>query len=92
MSASPQWKVFNAEGQYIASCKCVEDAACLVAFNGDGSTIRLGHSSAKIAWKEGAMRQPAAESYDYVVEICHEFQAKCWTEFYKKFPDLEVLP
>lgn len=67
MAASPAWKVYNSAGEYIAACKHLEDAACLVAFNGDGATIRSGHS--RVVWREGAETQSAAESYDHVVEI-----------------------
>jgi hypothetical protein len=76
MASSPGLKIFNAEGQYIAACKAGEDAACLVAFNGAGSTIRHGHAKSSIVWTEGSETQSAAESYDFVVTtICARIKA-----------------
>jgi len=66
MAAAPRYKVFNPEGRYVAACKHVEDAACLVANYGDGATIRLSHAKRDAAWTEGAEDQPAGESYDHV--------------------------
>ena len=66
MAASPMWKVYDAEKDYRAACKGVEEAACLVAFLGDGATIRCEHTL--IVWTEGQEDQPAAESYDHVAE------------------------
>ena len=65
MARSPEWKVYDSGGEYIAACKHVEDAAALVAFRGVGSTIRLGHGM--IMWTEGPDGE-AGESYDRVVE------------------------
>lgn len=73
MAASPRFKVFNADGVYVASCKFLEDAAALVAFNGAGAQIRDGHT--RIIWSEGSEMQPAAESYDYVVKMA---QSRCF--------------
>lgn len=66
MAATPRWKVFNSSGEYIAATKHVEDAAILVAANGNGSTIRDGHTKADIRWTEGSEDFPAGESYDRV--------------------------
>lgn len=67
MAASPRYKVFNPEGEYVASCKHIEDAAALVANYGNGATIRDGHSPKNAVWTEGKESQPAAESYDFVL-------------------------
>ena len=69
MAASPMWKVYSAEREYRAACKAVEEAARLVAFLGDGATIRAEHTL--ILWTEGAEGQSAAESYDHVAEVVH---------------------
>lgn len=66
MAASPNYKVYSPAGEYEASCKHVESAAALVAFLGDGATIRYLHK--RTVWTEGKEAQPAAESYDYVVD------------------------
>lgn len=67
MAASPDWKVYDADKKYRAATKDVEDAAVLVAFYGDGATIRYGHDF--VVWTEGKEFQPAAESYDFVHEV-----------------------
>lgn len=69
MAGSPVWKVFSADGLYVAACKHVEDAACLVAMRGDGTTIRYQHKF--VVWTEGAEKQAAGESYDYVADIAN---------------------
>lgn len=69
MAASPMWKVYNAEKKYRAACKDVEEAAVLVAFLGDGATIRCDHCL--VLWTEGKEDQPAAESYDHVTSTVH---------------------
>ena len=51
MAKAPRWKVYNADGKYVAACKYAEDAATVVA-SYDGGTIRDGHH--KIVWREGA--------------------------------------
>ncbi len=68
MGASPRFKIFTADNEYIGSTKYVEDAAAVVALNGPGSTIRDGHS--KRVWVEGpAGDGSAAESYDAVAIV-----------------------
>jgi hypothetical protein len=67
MASAPPWKVYSADGEYVAACKDIEDAAALVAFRGDGAQIRYEHRY--IVWREGAEQQPAAESYDYVASM-----------------------
>lgn len=48
-----------------ARCLHAEEAACLVAFLGNGARIVVGR---RTVWEEGKEVQPAAESYDYVTE------------------------
>lgn len=67
MAASPKWKVYAPNGEYRASCKYIEDAACLVAIFGEGATINHGHG--KALWREGSEDQSAGESYDHVAEV-----------------------
>ena len=50
MAASPRWKIFDSEGQYQASAKDAFLAAMIVAFLGDGATIRDGHTLKSIVW------------------------------------------
>lgn len=74
MAASPQWKVYTKAKEYTAATKHVEEAACLVAFLGDGATIRASH--AFVVWTEGSEDQGAAESYDHVVEVVEKRMAE----------------
>lgn len=68
MAASPSWKVYSKDGEYLASFKYPEHAAALVAALGvDGSTIRWGH--VLTVWTEGVDGH-AGESYDAVAERC----------------------
>lgn len=69
MAASPKWKVYMGD-EYRAACKYVEDAAALVAFLGDGATIRSGHRL--VLWTEGKETEAAGESYDSVAATVHE--------------------
>jgi hypothetical protein len=66
MAAAPQWKIYNDDGEYIAACKYIEDAAVIVANQPDGSTIRDGHRT--VVWTEGRDGR-AWESYDWVAEV-----------------------
>ena len=72
MAATPKFKVFDKRSIYLAACKRPEEAAVLVAFLGDGATIRDGHSTKDIVWLEGMEHQSASESYDYVATIIQE--------------------
>ncbi len=68
MAASPRFKVYDADGEYVASFKYLEHAACLVAgIGGAGTTIRDRHAT--ILWTEGSEEFPAAESYDGVAQV-----------------------
>ena len=51
MGASPQFKIYNKKGEYIASTKYADDAAVLVAARGSG-TVRIGHSKKDILYDE----------------------------------------
>lgn len=56
----------------IAACAHAEDAACIIAGTcGPGAQIRYQRIG-PVLWTEGAERQPAAESYDYVATTCAE--------------------
>lgn len=71
MAATPEYKVYNAQKEYVAACKYALDAAILVSNYNDGATIRHGHSLKGIVWTEGAEDQPAGESYDHVADVIH---------------------
>lgn len=69
MAASPHLKIYDSKGIYQAATKEAEAAAALVAFYGNGATIRDGHRVVDVVWTEGQERIPAFESYDTVAEI-----------------------
>jgi hypothetical protein len=69
MAASPQWKVYTPQGEYVASAKHTEGASLLMSLYGDGSTIRFDHR--KIVWTEG-IDGNASQSYDYTAEQIHK--------------------
>ena len=70
MAASPCWKVFNPQGEYVASCKHVEDAAMIVGSYGEGA--RISYQRRFTVWHEGHEHQAAADSWDYVAQVVHE--------------------
>ena len=76
MSSSPQFKVYDSENNYMAACKDIFSAAVLVAFYGDGATIRHGHSTRDIVWREGGEIQSAADSYDFTDEVVSKRMAQ----------------
>ena len=66
MGATPPWKVYRANGDYLAATISPEYAAMLLsALGDDGATIRHGHTRKDIAWTEGEDGY-AANSYDRV--------------------------
>jgi hypothetical protein len=50
MAASPEYKVFNPQREYIAACKHPEDAAAIVALYGYGSQIEW---MGCVVWHDG---------------------------------------
>lgn len=71
MTESPRFKVYNADGMYIAACRHIEDAAAVVALHGDGATIRDGHPRTRTVWLEGRDGK-AGDSFDVVGEVAYE--------------------
>lgn len=73
MAASPKYKVYSHEREYMGSVKYAEDAARLVSGMQDGATIRIGHTW--IVWTEGTDGEAGA-SYDEVRELVHRREAE----------------
>jgi len=70
MAASPKWKVYTEDGEYIASVKRPQFGAMILAGLGQPqSTIRIGHRY--IMWTE-SVDGDSAESYDVVAQTCTE--------------------
>ena len=68
MAASPRYKIYSSDNEYIASVKYVTDAAVLVGVH-CGGTVRDGHLKRDTVWHEGAERFYASDSYDGAAEI-----------------------
>lgn len=66
--ATPEHKVYDGHGQYIAACRYAEDAAAILAIH-PGGTLRLDHRV--ILWREGGESLSAGESYDVVARTVH---------------------
>lgn len=70
MASTPKWKVFDRHGVYVASCKEIEAAACLMTLYGEGATIRAGHQKSSTVWTEGDEGDGyAGDSYDAVAAL-----------------------
>lgn len=67
------WLVYSDTGERIGSLRYAEDAARLVA-DCEGWTIREGASL--VVWREGAEKQRAGESFDFVAYTCHQRSAE----------------
>lgn len=63
------YKVYAEDGEFLASCRYVIDAATIVGAMGAG-TIRFEHR--RIVWREGSEDFSAAESYDGVEAIIRD--------------------
>jgi hypothetical protein len=72
MAGSPRFKVYNPQGEYVASCKHVEDAAMLVGNYGEGAKIRDGMNGKRVVWHEGKESVSASDSYDEVYSVVWE--------------------
>jgi hypothetical protein len=69
VAATPSLEIFSAEGEYVASVKYFDDAACLISFYGDGAQVRSGHGKKEILWTEGSESFPAGDNYNGAVDI-----------------------
>ena len=83
MAGSPRYKVYDAKKVYQAATKEAEAAAALVAFYGDGATIRLDHGA--VLWTEGKEAIPANESFDTVAETVYARQGANARASYAKY-------
>lgn len=81
MAASPEWKIYSSDGEYMAATKYAEDAAVLVGAMGEGATVRCSHSKKHIVWTEGNETISASESFDECAEICRDRRDRIDREF-----------
>ena len=68
MGSTPQFKVFTAANEYVASIKYLSDAAAFVSVLGEGATVRNGHAKKATIWTEGITGN-AYDSYDEAAEV-----------------------
>lgn len=72
MAKSPRWKVYDGQGNYLASCKEPEMAAAIIGGVGvEGWTIRHSHRKSDVVWTEGIDGR-AGESYDTVAVLAYQ--------------------
>lgn len=69
MSKSPEFKVYDASGKYMAAVREIEAGAALLGSIYPGGTIRLGHRT--ILYHDG-VDGDAGDSYDAVVDVCFQ--------------------
>ncbi len=71
MAGAPEWKVYDADGVYMAACKELCGAATLATYYGAGATIRYQHG--RPLWTEGMQADgKASEDYPRFSQIVHE--------------------
>ena len=70
MAASPQFKIYNEEGEYIGALKYAVDAARLIGTMPNGTSIRYGHRH--IVWTEGKEEVAAYRNLMQVTQIIDE--------------------
>jgi hypothetical protein len=71
MGSTPQFKVFTAANEYVASIKYLSDAAAFVSVLGEGATVRSGHAKKDTIWTEGITGN-AYDSYDEAAEAMQD--------------------
>jgi hypothetical protein len=62
-----RYKVYDHQGEHIASCKHPVEAAVLVGVQPDGATVRAEHNL--VVWIEGSEGWGAGDSYDQTADI-----------------------
>ena len=82
MAGSPQFKAYDANGEYVAAFKDIYDAARFTATSDTGSSIRDGHGVKRTIWTQWhpwedapvvayGVVGDAGESYDAVADAWH---------------------
>ena len=65
MASQLIWKVYNGEGEHIASTRDPEEAAALVGMRDNGK-VRV---DGRIVWREGQEEDHAGNSYDFAAGV-----------------------
>ena len=71
MAASPRFKIYNNDNQYIGCMHDISDCVLAIA-DRKGCSIRQGHAKKNIIWHEGHESQPSSESFDFVIDLCNK--------------------
>lgn len=66
------FRVFRADGMFIAVCQSPLQAAMLVSILGAGSSIRDSLFRGDLLWLEGSEQQAAGDDFDYAVDTITE--------------------
>ena len=72
-------KVYDARGNFLASCVEPEAAAAIIAMEANGATIRNGHAACNALWREGFEAQHAGESFDFVAQTIYQRMPSAYT-------------
>lgn len=82
MAGTPKYKIYDNDGQYVASTKSADDAAILVVIGySDKGTVRLGHG--QILYTAGTDGH-TTDSYDDVAAIILRREQQIMEAAYKK--------
>lgn len=73
MGATPRYKVFNEQNEYIGSFKYAEDAAAFCIAGLGGHTVRDGHAKRDTVFTVGE-----EDSYDAAAHLIHSRIEKAW--------------
>lgn len=76
MAISPQLKIYNTVGEYVASCKHHEDAAAIIGVYGNGAIVRFGHKRKNVLWTEGKEEFSVKSSYDQAATVMRQREEK----------------
>lgn len=88
MKEDVRFRLFSADGHFIASCADLRKAAALIAILGRGARILDGLFRKDTLWLEGSENQNAAASLEFVVDTLTRRQRIRWTT---QQPDQQIL-
>lgn len=69
MEENACFRLFSADGQFIASCADPLQSALMVAALGHGATIRDSLFRKDVLWTEGSERHAADANFKYAIDI-----------------------
>ena len=81
MAGSPKYKIYDLDGEYVASVKYPVLCAAILSAMQEGSTVRLGHG--KTIYTSGKDGDPG-ESYDVCAETIERREYEINVETYER--------